>query len=155
MDKKWWTLLALCTGTFMLLLDVTVINVALPDIQRSLNASFSDLQWVIDAYALSIGALFLTAGVVGDMIGRRRVFAAGLLVFSTRGRDRRIRTRTASRLRCIGTRGGRTRGRPLVARADQLALRSNSETPVTAIETMRRARAALGAKTKRPTLDGR
>jgi EmrB/QacA subfamily drug resistance transporter len=82
MDKKWWTLIAVCTGTFMLLLDITVVNVALPDIQASLHASFSDLQWVIDAYSLTLAAFLLTAGVVGDMYGRREVFAIGLGVFS-------------------------------------------------------------------------
>jgi EmrB/QacA subfamily drug resistance transporter len=82
MDKKWWTLIAVCTGTFMLLLDITVVNVALPDIQHSLHASFSDLQWVIDAYSLTLAAFLLTAGVVGDMFGRREVFAIGLGVFS-------------------------------------------------------------------------
>ncbi|MGH9088387.1 MAG: MFS transporter [Acidimicrobiales bacterium] len=80
--RKWWTLLAVCTAIFMLLLDITVVNVALPDIQRSLHASFSDLQWVIDAYSLTLAAFMLTAGVVGDMFGRREVFAIGLGVFS-------------------------------------------------------------------------
>jgi EmrB/QacA subfamily drug resistance transporter len=82
MDNKWWTLAAVCTGVFMLLLDVTVVNVALPDIQRSLHASFTDLQWVINAYALTLAAFLLTAGVVGDMFGRRIVFAVGLASFS-------------------------------------------------------------------------
>ena len=82
MDKKWWTLIAVCTGTFMLLLDITVVNVALPDIQHSLHATFSDLQWVIDAYSLTLAAFLLTAGVVGDMYGRREVFAIGLGIFS-------------------------------------------------------------------------
>lgn len=50
-QNKWWTLTAVCLGTFMLLLDITIVNVALPDIQRSLHASFSDLQWVVDAYS--------------------------------------------------------------------------------------------------------
>ena len=54
MANKWWTLIAVCTGVFMLLLDITIVNVALPDIQRDLDASLSDLQWVIDAYALSL-----------------------------------------------------------------------------------------------------
>jgi EmrB/QacA subfamily drug resistance transporter len=66
----------------MLLLDITVVNVALPDIQRSLNSSFSDLQWVVDAYSLTLAAFLLTAGVVGDIYGRREVFAAGLGIFS-------------------------------------------------------------------------
>ena len=60
--NKWWTLVAVCLGTFMLLLDITIVNVALPDIQAQLHATFSDLQWVIDAYALTLAALLLTAG---------------------------------------------------------------------------------------------
>ena len=72
MDRKWWTLIAVCFGTFMLLLDITVVNVALPDIQQSLHSSFADLQWVVDAYALTLAAFLLTAGVLGDMFGRRR-----------------------------------------------------------------------------------
>ncbi|HEY6474043.1 MAG TPA: MFS transporter [Acidimicrobiales bacterium] len=82
LDRKWWTLIAVCTATFMLLLDITVVNVALPDIQRSLNSSFSDLQWVVDAYSLTLAAFLLTAGVIGDIYGRREVFAAGLGIFS-------------------------------------------------------------------------
>jgi EmrB/QacA subfamily drug resistance transporter len=82
LDRKWWTLIAVCTAIFMLLLDITVVNVALPDIQRSLHSTFSDLQWVVDAYSLTLAAFLLTAGVVGDMFGRREVFAIGLGVFS-------------------------------------------------------------------------
>src|ERR1700689_1946624 len=82
LDRKWWTLIAVCTATFMLLLDITVVNVALPDIQRSLHSSFSDLQWVVDAYSLTLAAFLLTAGVIGDMFGRREVFAIGLGIFS-------------------------------------------------------------------------
>ncbi|MGH9206849.1 MAG: MFS transporter, partial [Acidimicrobiales bacterium] len=82
LERKWWTLIAVCTAIFMLLLDITVVNVALPDIQRSLQSSFSDLQWVVDAYALTLAAFLLTSGVVGDMFGRREVFAIGLGVFS-------------------------------------------------------------------------
>src|SRR5271154_3734953 len=66
----------------MLLLDITVVNVALPSIERSLHSSFSDLQWVIDAYSLTLAAFLLTAGVLGDMFGRRGVFAIGLGVFT-------------------------------------------------------------------------
>ena len=69
LERKWWTLIAVCTATFMLLLDITVVNVALPDIQRSLHSTFSDLQWVVDAYSLTLAAFLLTAGVVGDMFG--------------------------------------------------------------------------------------
>jgi MFS family permease len=54
MERKWWTLLAVCLATFMLLLDITIVNVALPDISADLGASFSDVQWVIDAYALTL-----------------------------------------------------------------------------------------------------
>jgi len=82
MDRKWWTLIAVCIGMFMLLLDITVVNVALPDIQRSLHSSFADLQWVVNAYALTLAAFLLTAGVIGDMYGRRGVFAIGLCLFS-------------------------------------------------------------------------
>ncbi len=82
LERKWWTLIAVCTAVFMLLLDITVVNVALPDIQRSLHASFSDLQWVVDAYSLTLAAFLLTAGVLGDIYGRREVFAIGLVVFS-------------------------------------------------------------------------
>ena len=82
MERKWWTLGAVCVATFMLLLDITVVNTALPAIQKDLGGSFSDLQWVIDAYALSLAALVLTAGSLADRLGRRRVFAIGLGVFS-------------------------------------------------------------------------
>ena len=82
MDRKWWTLIAVCVGTFMLLLDVTIVNVALPSIQSSLKASFSELQWVVDAYALMLAALLLTTGSLADLFGRRRVFVIGLVIFS-------------------------------------------------------------------------
>jgi len=81
-DKKWWTLIAVCIGTFMLLLDVTIVNVALPDIQHSLKAGFSDLQWVVDAYALTLAALLLTSGSLADLFGRRLLFSIGLIIFS-------------------------------------------------------------------------
>jgi EmrB/QacA subfamily drug resistance transporter len=82
LERKWWTLIAVCTATFMLLLDITVVNVALPDIQRSLGSSFSDLQWVVDAYSLTLAAFLLTWGVLGDMFGRRGIFAIGLGIFT-------------------------------------------------------------------------
>lgn len=81
-QNKWWTLGAVCVAIFMLLLDVTVVNVALIDIEADLGASFSDLQWVIDAYALTLAAFLLTAGSLADLYGRRRVFVAGLVLFS-------------------------------------------------------------------------
>jgi EmrB/QacA subfamily drug resistance transporter len=82
MERKWWTLLLVSIATFMLLLDVTVVNVALPDIQRELNASLSSLQWVVDAYSLTLAAFLLTAGSLGDRLGRRRVFTIGFGVFT-------------------------------------------------------------------------
>ena len=82
MERKWWTLLLVSIATFMLLLDVTVVNVALPDIQRELNASLSSLQWVVDAYSLMLAAFLLTAGSLGDRLGRRRVFTIGFGVFT-------------------------------------------------------------------------
>ena len=82
MDRKWWTLVAVCTGTFMLLLDVTIVNVALPSIDKAFSANLSDLQWVIDAYALSLSALLLTAGSIGDLYGRRLTYAVGMVIFT-------------------------------------------------------------------------
>ena len=82
MERKWWTLVLVSIATFMLLLDVTVVNVALPDIQRELNASLSSLQWVVDAYSLMLAAFLLTAGSLGDRLGRRRVFTIGFGVFT-------------------------------------------------------------------------
>jgi EmrB/QacA subfamily drug resistance transporter len=82
MERKWWTLVLISLATFMLLLDITVVNVALPDIQRALNASLSGLQWVIDAYSLTLAALLLTAGSLGDRLGRRRVFSIGFGIFT-------------------------------------------------------------------------
>src|SRR5436189_71929 len=80
-SRQRWTLVAVCMGTFMLLLDITVVNVALPDIRKSLNASFTDLQWVVDAYALTLATLLLTAGSLADKLGRRRMFVAGMGIF--------------------------------------------------------------------------
>jgi EmrB/QacA subfamily drug resistance transporter len=82
MDRKWWTLIAVCVAIFMLLLDITVVNVALPAIQRSLHSSFQDLQWVVDAYSLTLAAFLLTGGALADLLGRRRLFAIGLVVFT-------------------------------------------------------------------------
>jgi EmrB/QacA subfamily drug resistance transporter len=82
MDRKWLPLVAVAAGIFMLLLDVTIVNVALPDIERALDASLSDLQWVIDAYALTLAALQLTAGSLADRFGRRLLFSIGIVVFT-------------------------------------------------------------------------
>jgi EmrB/QacA subfamily drug resistance transporter len=80
--RKWWPLVAICLGAFMLLVDVTIVTVALPAMASSLNASFTDLQWVLDIYALSLAALLLGAGSLADLFGRRRVYVAGLVVFA-------------------------------------------------------------------------
>src|SRR3954466_1005402 len=82
MDRKWLTLVAVAAGIFMLLLDVTIVNVALPDIRQAFHASLSDLQWVIDAYALTLAALQLTAGSLADRFGRRLLFSIGIVVFT-------------------------------------------------------------------------
>jgi EmrB/QacA subfamily drug resistance transporter len=80
--KKWWTLVAVCAGTFMLLLDVTIVTVAQPAIQGGLHAGFSDVQWVLDAYALTLASLLLTSGVLADRYGRKRLFQTGLVIFA-------------------------------------------------------------------------
>jgi EmrB/QacA subfamily drug resistance transporter len=79
---KTWTLLAVSLGTFMLLLDVTIIVVALPNIQHELGAGFSQVQWTIDAYSLSLAAFLLPTGSLADLYGRRRLFATGLTIFT-------------------------------------------------------------------------
>jgi EmrB/QacA subfamily drug resistance transporter len=80
-DRR-WTLVAVCATTFMLLVDITIVNVALPSIQRQLHAGLTGLQWVVDAYAVTLAALILTAGALADRYGRRLVFAVGVVVFS-------------------------------------------------------------------------
>ncbi|MEV4758272.1 MFS transporter [Micromonospora sp. NPDC049559] len=79
--RKWWPLAAVGLGAFMLLIDVTIVNVALPDMARELGTSFSGLQWVVDSYALTLAALLLGTGTVADRLGHRRVYAAGLALF--------------------------------------------------------------------------
>ncbi|MER5305825.1 MFS transporter [Streptomyces lasiicapitis] len=80
--RTWGPLTAVCLGTFMLLLDVTIVVVALPDMARALDASLSDLQWVIDGYALALAALLLGVGAAADVLGRRRIQIAGTVVFA-------------------------------------------------------------------------
>jgi EmrB/QacA subfamily drug resistance transporter len=82
MEKKWWTLVVVCAATFMLLLDVTIVIVALPTIQSGLHANFSEVQWVVDAYALTLASVLLTAGSLADRYGRRFLFTIGLIVFT-------------------------------------------------------------------------
>src|SRR5690349_7373687 len=77
-----WTLTVVCIATFMLLLDVTIVAVALSDIQADFKADLGSLQWVIDAYTLPLAGLLLTAATLGDRIGRRRIFLTGLALFT-------------------------------------------------------------------------
>src|SRR3954462_376820 len=81
-SRQRWTLVLVCTAVFMLLLDITVVSVALPSIQRELEASLSDLEWVSAAYALVLAVLRLPAATLGDRLGRRRLFLVGLAVFT-------------------------------------------------------------------------
>ncbi|WP_299955432.1 MFS transporter [uncultured Modestobacter sp.] len=80
--RKWLPLVAICTGTFMLLIDVTIVNVALPDMATDLDTSFGQLQWVVDVYALALAALVLGAGSLADLFGRRKLYLIGLVLFA-------------------------------------------------------------------------
>src|SRR3954451_10221821 len=81
-NKKWWTLAAVAFGLFMIMLDNTIVNVALPSIQRSLHMSISSLEWIVTAYALTFAALLITGGKLGDLYGRRKMFILGLAIFT-------------------------------------------------------------------------
>ncbi len=87
MERKWWTLIAVSVAIFMLLLDITIVNVALPDIQRSLHASFTDLQWVVNAYSLTLAAFLLTVRLAGRPLRPPPVFMTGLVVFTAARRS--------------------------------------------------------------------
>ena len=81
-NRKWWTLAAVSFGLFMIMLDNTVVNVALPSIQRSLGLKVSELEWVVTGYALTFGAFMLTGGKLADLFGRRMMFVVGLVIFT-------------------------------------------------------------------------
>lgn len=81
-NRRWWTLVGACMGLFLLMLDSTVVTIALPSIQRELDASNADLQWMLNAYLLAITVLVVTLGRFGDMFGRKRVYLAGLAAFT-------------------------------------------------------------------------
>jgi EmrB/QacA subfamily drug resistance transporter len=81
-QHNWWTLVAVCGATFMLLVDITIVQVALPRMHDDLHASFTQLQWVLDAYSLSLASLLLTYGTLADRFGRKRIFVAGVGVFT-------------------------------------------------------------------------
>ena len=82
MSRGTWVLLATILGSSMVFIDGTVVNVALPVVQSALDASLADVQWVVEAYALFLSALLLTGGSLGDLYGRKKVFAAGIVLFS-------------------------------------------------------------------------
>jgi EmrB/QacA subfamily drug resistance transporter len=81
-NRRWWALGAMCFALFMIMLDNTVVNVALPSIQRSLNASTASLEWTVNAYTLSFAVLLVTGGRLGDLFGRRKLFLAGVVIFA-------------------------------------------------------------------------
>src|SRR5436305_3774668 len=81
-NRRWWTLGAMCFALFMLMLDNTVVNVALPSIQRDLHADLSALEWTVNAYTLTFAVLLVTGGRLGDIFGRRRMFLFGVVVFA-------------------------------------------------------------------------
>ena len=81
-NRKWWTLVAVSFGLFMIMLDNTVVNVALPTMQKDLHVSISQLEWVVIAYALTFASLLITGGKLADLYGRRRIFVVGLAIFT-------------------------------------------------------------------------
>src|SRR5882724_1517347 len=81
-NRKWWTLVAVAVGLFMIMLDNTVVNVALPSIQQDLGIGISELEWVVNAYALTFGVLLLIGGKLADLLGRRAIFIGGLVIFT-------------------------------------------------------------------------
>jgi EmrB/QacA subfamily drug resistance transporter len=81
-NRRWWTLVAVSFGLFMIMLDNTVVNVALPSIRSDLGISVSELEWVVNAYALTFGVLLLSGGKLADLLGRRTIFIAGLVIFT-------------------------------------------------------------------------
>jgi EmrB/QacA subfamily drug resistance transporter len=81
-NHKWWTLFAMCFALFMIMLDNTIVNVALPSIQRSLHTSPANLEWTVNSYVLSFAALILLGGKLGDRFGRKRIFLVGLAIFT-------------------------------------------------------------------------
>src|SRR5579884_812243 len=76
-NRKWWTLAAVAFGLFMIMLDNTVVNVALPTMERDLHVSVSSLEWIVTAYALTFAAMMITGGKLADMYGRRLIFVGG------------------------------------------------------------------------------
>src|ERR1700733_4437171 len=80
-DRRWWTLSVLCLSLLVIVVDNTIVNVALPTLVRELHATTTQLQWVVDAYTLALAGLLLTLGSLGDRLGRHRTLAGGLMLF--------------------------------------------------------------------------
>src|SRR6186997_833534 len=80
--RRWLMLLVVCLAQLMILLDATIVNVALPSIQRDLGFTQGDLTWVVNAFLVTFGSFLLLAGRLGDLFGRKRVFLAGVIVFT-------------------------------------------------------------------------
>src|ERR671937_1074171 len=81
-NRKWWTLASVSFGLFMIMLDNTIVNVALPSIQRDLHIQISELEWIVNGYALTFAVLMLTGGKLADLLGRRLIFIVGLVIFT-------------------------------------------------------------------------
>ena len=81
-NHKWWTLFAMCFALFMIMLDNTIVNVALPTIQRELHASPANLEWIVNGYVVTFAALILLGGKLGDRFGRKRMFIVGVIIFT-------------------------------------------------------------------------
>src|SRR3954454_18796470 len=80
--NPWVVLVLICLAQFMVVLDATIVNVALPSIQKDLNLSEASLQWIVNAYTLVFGGFLLLGGRLGDLLGRKRVFLVGLVIFT-------------------------------------------------------------------------
>lgn len=80
--QRWWALMVLCLGVLMIVLDTTIVNVALPSIREDLNFTETSLVWVVNAYMLTFGGFLLLGGRLGDLLGHRRMFLAGLVLFT-------------------------------------------------------------------------
>ena len=121
--RRWWVLAVLCLSVLLVVVDNTIVNVALPTISRKLSASTQDLQWVVDAYALVFASLLLVGGNLGDRFGRRRILQAGLVLFaltSAAAPEQDARMPAAPPTRCVPGR------RPAVWRPQTAAARNVS-----------------------------
>ena len=108
--RKWLPLVAICLGAFILLVDVTIVNVTLPSMASDLHASFASLQWVMDIYALALAALLMVTGSLADLVGYRRVYVVGLTVFAFASLAAALSPNAAALITARG-RPGRGRGR--------------------------------------------